>query len=330
MTHRRPRPARSPITVAGPVVGRRSLAALAGTGIVALGAAACSNDDPLKSDSGSGSGSGGSDGGGSGEIIVGSQQYYSNEIIAELFAQALEGSGATVKRQYQIGQREVYVPELQKGTLDVIPEYLGNLLQYLDESAAKGTADDLAKGLEKALDDGLRALPYAEATDQDSYTVTKDFASQNSLKDIGDLAGISDLKIAANPEFEERPYGPKGAKSDYGVDITVVPVSDSGGPLTLKSLMDGKVQVADLYTSDPAIVKNDLVPLEDPKVMVLPENVVPIVSDKVDDDGAAAIKKVTDALSTDELIALNTRSVDEKADSATIAKAWLKDKGIAK
>jgi osmoprotectant transport system substrate-binding protein len=328
MTHRRIRPT-SPVGPTGPVVGRRSLAALAGTGLVALGAAACSNDDPLKSDSGSGSGS--SDGGGgAGEIVVGSQQYYSNEIIAELFAQALEGAGATVKRQFQIGQREVYVPELQKGTIDVIPEYLGNLLQYLDESAAKGTADDLAKGLDAALDDGLRALPYAEATDQDSYTVTKDFASQHSLKEIGDLAAIGDLSIAANPEFEERPYGPKGAKEDYGVDITVVPVSDSGGPLTLKSLVDGKVQVADLYTSDPAIVKNDLVPLEDPKVMVLPENVVPIVSKKVDDAGTAAIKKVTDAFTTDELIALNTRSVDEKADSATIAKAWLKEKGIAK
>lgn len=328
MIHRRIRTTR-PADPTGPVVDRRSLAALAGTGLVTLGAAACSSDDPLKS--GSGSGSGSSDGGGStGEIVVGSQQYYSNEIIAELFAQALEGSGATVKRQYQIGQREVYVPELQKGTIDVIPEYLGNMLQYLDESAAKGTAEDLAKGLEKALDDGLRALPYAEATDQDSYTVTKDFASQNSLKGIGDLAGISDLSIAANPEFEERPYGPKGAKKDYGVEITVVPVSDSGGPLTLKSLLDGKVQVADLYTSDPAIAKNDLVPLEDPKVMVLPENVVPIVSKKVDDAGAAAIKKVTDALTTDELIALNTRSVDEKADSATIAKDWMKEKGLGK
>jgi osmoprotectant transport system substrate-binding protein len=327
MTRRRP----TVPTARGPLLRRRSLAALAGTSVIAAGAAACSNEDPLAEDSDSGSGgSGGSDGGGaSGDIVVGSQQYYSNEIIAELFAQALESTGATVERQYQIGQREVYVPELEKGSIDVMPEYLGNLLQYLDDSAAKGTADDLAEGLGSALPDGLRALPYAEATDQDSYATTEEFASQNSLKEIGDLAGQDDLKIAANPEFEERPYGPEGAKSEYGVDITVVPVSDSGGPLTLKALMDGEVQVADIYTADPSIVKNDLVVLEDPKVMVLPENVVPIVSEKVDDDGAAAIKKVTDALTTEELITLNTRSVDEKADAATIAKDWMKDKGLS-
>ncbi|PWH06193.1 glycine/betaine ABC transporter [Brachybacterium endophyticum] len=317
----------------GAVIGRRSLASAAGVGIIAAGVAACSNEDPLAKDSESAKGgdSSASDGGGkSGAIVVGSQQYYSNEIIAELFAQALESAGAKVERQYQIGQREVYVPELKKGSLDVMPEYLGNLLQYLDEKAAKGTAEDLAEGLSSALPDGLRALPYAKATDQDSYSTTQEFASQNSLKEIGDLAGQKDLKIAANPEFEERPYGPKGAKSQYDVDISVVPVSDSGGPLTLKALMDGKVQIADIYTADPSIVKNDLVVLEDPKVMVLPENVVPIVSEKVDDKGAAAIKKVTDALTTEELIKLNTRSVDDKTDSKTIAKDWLEKKKLLK
>ena len=317
--------------MAAPRPTRRSFAALAGGGLLAAGAAACSNADPLadpSSDAGSGS-DGGSDGGGaSGALVIGSQQYYSNEIIAELFAQVIEKSGASVERQYQIGQREVYMPELESGAIDLLPEYLGNLLQYLDESAATGTADELATALGSALPDGLRVLPYAEATDQDSYTTTKDFASQQQLASIADLSGVKDLKIAANPEFEERPYGPKGAKEVYGVDVSVVPVSDSGGPLTLQALLDGTTQLADIYTADPSIAKNDLVTLEDPESMILPQNVAPLVSSRIDDTAAAAIKTVTDALTTEELIALNTKSVDEQQDSATIAKAWLTEKGL--
>ena len=317
--------------MAAPRPTRRSFAALAGGGLLAAGAAACSNADPLadpSSDAGSGS-DGGSDGGGaSGALVIGSQQYYSNEIIAELFAQVIEKSGASVERQYQIGQRDVYMPELESGAIDLLPEYLGNLLQYLDESAATGTADELATALGSALPDGLRVLPYAEATDQDSYTTTKDFASQQQLASIADLSGVKDLKIAANPEFEERPYGPKGAKEVYGVDVSVVPVSDSGGPLTLQALLDGTTQLADIYTADPSIAKNDLVTLEDPESMILPQNVAPLVSSRIDDTAAAAIKTVTDALTTEELIALNTKSVDEQQDSAPIAKAWLTEKGL--
>lgn len=303
-----------------PRLPRRSLLALAGGG-AAVGLAACSNADPLaEEDGGSGAASG--------ALVVGSQQYYSNEIIAELFAQVLEEAGFEVERQYQIGQREVYVPELESGAIDLLPEYLGNLLQYLGDADATGTAAQLEDSLAEVLPEGLRTLPFAEATDQDSYTTTSAFAQENSLTEIGDLSGIDDLQIAANPEFEERPYGPQGAEEVYDVQVTVVPVSDSGGPLTVQALLDGTVQLADIYTADPSIAANDLVTLEDPASMILPQNVVPIASERIDEDAAAAIAGVTEALTTGELISLNTRSVDEQLDSATIASDWLTAKGL--
>ncbi|NMD47216.1 MAG: glycine/betaine ABC transporter, partial [Propionibacterium sp.] len=92
------------------------IAALLATAALAL--TACSSSNPLGS---AGPASPASSGGGT--LIVGSQQYYSNEIIAELYAQALESKGYTINRQYQIGQREVYLPELQAGKIDVFPEY---------------------------------------------------------------------------------------------------------------------------------------------------------------------------------------------------------------
>src|SRR5690606_6256380 len=94
---------------------RRHLLGALGLGGIALGAAACGSSDPFEEGDTGGTGGNGSDGGGEsggGTIAIGSQAYYSNEIIAELFAQVLEGEGLTVDRQYQIGQREVYMPEL--------------------------------------------------------------------------------------------------------------------------------------------------------------------------------------------------------------------------
>ena len=313
---------------------RRHLLAAIGAGGVTLGAAACGTSDPFEDGDGTaegGNGSGGSDDGGSGAggtIVIGSQAYYSNEIVAELFAQALEAGGFTVDRQYQIGQREVYMPELESGALDVLPEYIGNLLQHYDPEAASATPEEIHTALGEALPDGLRLLPFAEATDQDSYTTTSDFAAENSLTAIGDLAGIEGLQIAANSEFEVRPYGPEGVKEVYDVDVSVVPVEDSGGPLTVQALTDGDVQLANIYTSDPAIAANDLVVLEDPEALILPQNVVPVVSENVDETAEAAMTAVIEALTAEDLIELNRRSVEDQASSADIAAQWLGEKGL--
>lgn len=301
------------------------LAALGGVGVLA----GCSTSNPLQTPAAPGTAAATASASGGGTLVVGSQQYYSNEIVAELYAQALEKAGYTVTRQFQIGQREVYLPELETSKVDVIPEYTGNLLQYYDKEAKVTDAASVATALEKALPDGLRALKAAEASDQDSYTVTKAFADEHGLKAIGDLAKAPQpVKLAANSEFQSRPYGPSGAKATYGVDIELVQVEDSGGPLTVRALKDGTVQVADLYTADPTIAKEGFVILDDPEGLILPQNVVPLVSAKVDDAAAAAIEAVNAKLSVDELQKLNARSVDEQARSADIAMDWLAAQGL--
>ncbi len=296
-----------------------SLVALGGLAVVA----GCSNSSPLQSSpAASGSGSGGT-------LVVGSQQYYSNEIIAELYAQALEKAGYTVSRQYQIGQREVYIPEIEAGKIDVFPEYSGNLLQYYDKNTTAKDADAIAVALGQKLPPSLRVLTAAAASDQDSITVTRTFADAHQLKAIGDLTKAPQpLTIAANSEFAKRPYGPQGLKATYGVDVTLVPVEDSGGPLTVKALKDGTVQLADIYTADPAIAREGFVILDDPLHLILPQNVVPLVSKKVDTKAAAAVEAVNAKLTVADLQALNARSVTEQKKSAEIASTWLKDKGL--
>ncbi len=309
---------------------RRSALALAA--VAALTLTGCGSPDPLGGEdaaSGSPSGTGGTGGAGD-TLVIGSQQYYSNEIIAELYAQALEAEGYTVQREYQIGQREVYLPEVESGAIDVMPEYSGNLLQYYDAEATATSPADVHAALAEVLPEGLRPLERAEATDQDSYNVTRQFAEQHSLSSLADLQNVDEpLKVAANSEFETRPYGPEGLKSAYGVDVTVVPVEDSGGPLTVKALVDGDVQLADIYSADPSIQTQDLVTLKDPENLILPQNVTPIASDAVDEEAAAVIEAVNAKLTAQELIGLNRQSVEDQASSADIAKEWLAGQGLS-
>jgi osmoprotectant transport system substrate-binding protein len=297
-----------------------ALAAVAVGATVAL--AGCASGDPLD---------GGSDGGdGSSEpSVVGSQDYYSNEIIAELYAQALEENGFTVDRQFRIGQREVYVPEIESGAIDVFPEYTGNLLQYYVPDTTATTSDDVYAELEGALPDGLRVLEQSPATDQDSYNVTREFSEANGVTSLADLADVTTpITLGGNSELESRPYGPDGLASVYGVEVGFTPIEDSGGPLTLKALVDDQVQMVNIYSADPNIAANDLVTLEDPEGLFRASNVVPVVSDKVTDEIAEVINTVSAALTAEDLVALNSLSVNEQQSAEQIASDWLAEQSL--
>jgi osmoprotectant transport system substrate-binding protein len=206
--------------------------AVAGTAVAALALAGCASSDPLTGDDGASE-----EPGGSSTIVIGSQAYYSNEIIAEIYAQALEGAGFDVDRNFNIGQRDAYMPSLEDGSIDLFPEYTGNLLQFFEPDATATTPDDVYAALQEALPDGLTVLDQSPATDQDSYNVTADFAAENNLTSIGDLAGIDGLVLGGAPELEERPYGPTGLKDVYGVDVTF----EATGDTTVDELVAGNI-----------------------------------------------------------------------------------------
>ncbi|MBB1511741.1 ABC transporter substrate-binding protein [Tessaracoccus sp. MC1627] len=257
-------------------------------------------------------------------IVIGSQDYYSNEIIAEIYAQALESAGHEVVREFRIGQREVYVPEIESGAIDLFPEYSGPLLQYWEPDTQARLADEVYAALRDATPEGLRLLDQSPATDQDSYTVTRAFAEQWGLETIADLAAVSEpLTLGGNSEGEARPNGPSGLEAAYGVSVAFTPIEDGGGPLTVKALQDGDIQLAIIYTADPSMQKNDLVSLEDTEGLFLASHVVPVASDDIDDEAAAIINAISAAMSADDLVGLNLRSVDEELAPAQIAADWL-------
>ncbi|QNA91307.1 MULTISPECIES: ABC transporter substrate-binding protein [unclassified Microbacterium] len=300
---------------------RKSRLALAGgvSLVAALVLAGCASSNPLDAPT---------DDAGSGEsetIVIGSQAYYSNEIIAEIYAQALEAADFDVDRQFNIGQRDAYMPDVESGAIDVFPEYTGNLLEYLDKDATATSPDDVYAALQDALPDGLTALDYADASDQDTYTVLKSFADENGLTSIGDLSKVTTpVTIGAAPEFEQRPYGPAAAKEVYGVDLAF----SATGPTTLESLLAGKIQVADIYSADPAFQTQDIVALEDPENIILASNVVPIVSDDVADGVADVINAISAKLTAEELVALNVQSTVDQKSASDIATQWLADNDL--
>jgi osmoprotectant transport system substrate-binding protein len=276
--------------------------------------AGCASGDPL--DSGAS--------GAKETIVVGSQDYYSNEIIAEIYAQALEAAGYEIQRDFRIGQREAYLPEIEAGRIDLFPEYTGPLLLVWEPDTAGGTADEIYEALVEAAPDGLRVLDQSDASDQDSYVVTRDFADQYGVTTIADLASVPvPITLGGNSEGENRPIGPAGLKSTYGVDVAFTPIEDGGGPLTVKALLDDQVQLAVIYTASPSMASADLVALEDPDGFMLASHVVPLASDKLDAAAAAIIDKISAAMSAADLVSLNTESVETQAPAATIAAAWL-------
>ncbi|GAA3798643.1 ABC transporter substrate-binding protein [Cellulomonas soli] len=297
---------------------------LAALAVACLALTACASNDPLAAPAEAGTADA------SATIVIGSQDYYSNEIIAEVYAQALEAAGYAVDRQFRIGQREAYLPEIEDGTIDLFPEYTGPLLQYWVPDTSARLADDVYAALADATPDGLRVLDQSPATDQDSYMVTRAFADQWGLTTIDDLAKVATpLTLGGNSEGETRPNGPAGLKSTYGIDVGFTPIEDGGGPLTVKALQDDDIQLAIIYTADPSVRKNNLVALEDTQGLFLASHVVPLASDDVDAGAAAVIDEISATMTADELVGLNARSVDEELPAATIATDWLTEHDLS-
>jgi len=262
--------------------------------------------------------------GSSDTIVVGSQGYYSNEIIAEIYSQALEAAGYEVERRYQIGQRDAYVPELESGAVTVFPEYTGNLLQFYSPDTLATKPDEVFAELQEALPEGLSALAMSSATDQDSYNVTAEFAAANNLTSIADLAGVSGLILGGNAELEERPYGPMGLLETYGVTVAF----DATGDATVEALNSGVINLANVYSADPRIAEFGLITLADTEGLILASNVVPIVNSALAEELAAVLDPISKALTPEGLLALNLRSVSEQLSSAEIAATWLADNGF--
>ncbi|HPX36587.1 MAG TPA: ABC transporter substrate-binding protein [Mycobacterium sp.] len=269
-------------------------------------------------------------------VVVGSADFPESKIVAEIYAQALTANGFTVGRQFGIGSRETYVPALRDHSIDLVPEYTGNLLQFFDPKSTVTTPDQVELALYRALPGDLAILSPAPADDTDTVTVTAATANKWNLKTIADLAAHSaEVKFGAPSEFLNRAQGLAGLKARYGLDVkpdNFVAISDGGGPATVRALVDGTVTAANIFSTSPAIPQNKLVVLADPKNNFLPGNVVPLVSSqKMSDDLKRILNAVSGRLTTGALTELNTAvSGNSGVDPDEAARKWVRDNGFDK
>ena len=202
-------------------------------------------------------------------MVVGSANFPESELLAEIYAGALKAKGVTVSTKLNIASRETYVPALENGEIDLIPEYTGGFSKYLSADADTSTEEAALASLKSLLPENLTALEPSAAQDKDSITVTRATADKYSLKTIEDLAPVAgEFVLGGPPEWKNRALGVPGLKKTYGLTFKDFKALDVAGPLTVQALKNGQVQAANLFTTDPSIKANDFVSLEDTKQLL--------------------------------------------------------------
>jgi len=296
------------------------LAGIAAAAAIAL--TACSGGDPMSSDPGS-------TGGEPGKIIVGSADFAESQLLATIYSRALQNAGVEVEEKLNIGSREVYLEALRDGSINLLPEYNGSLLNELDGEADSSDPDSIRAQLDELLaPEGIIVLDEAEAENTDTLVVVPDVAAEHGLVDISDLEPIAhELTLAGPAEWKSRFEGMPGLQEVYGLEFGEFKVLDAGGPLTLAALQNGQAQLGDMFSSDPAIAENDLVALVDDQGLFPPANILPVIrEDAATDEVTAILNRISAALTTEQLMQMNGR-VAAGDDIGAIADDWLSEQG---
>lgn len=259
-------------------------------------------------------------------IVVGSANFPENVLLAQMYASALTAKGVKVSTKLNIGSRETYIPALQDGSIDLLPEYNGALLSYFSKTPKATDPQGVYDELKAALPKDLALLEQSAAEDKDTLTVTKETAAKYSLTSIADLTGKSaNLVMGAGPEFKSRRAGLVGLKDVYGLTFKQFKPLDVGGPLTISALKGGQIDVANIFSTDSAIVTNGFVTLADPKNLFLAQNIVPVVTaTKVSPTVTSALNALSAKLTTEVLTAELKKVQVDKQEPATVADAWVK------
>jgi osmoprotectant transport system substrate-binding protein len=283
-------------------------------------------------------------GGAGGTILIGSAGFYESALMAEIYAQVLEANGFTVERQLEIGPRDVTLPSLIDGEIDMMPEYIGSTLEFLVRQAgdpageASGDPAATAEALAaRAEEEGLTVLGYTEAQDSNAFVVRQDTADEHSLTQMSDLAAVqTELTWGLPPECETNPLCGGALTDTYGIDFATIEVVELGacGAEIATALNEGAVDIGELCSTQPDIVSFGFVVLEDDQATQPAENIAPIFNTASLDEvgGAEALAAILDpvsaAMDTETLTELNVRVGVEQEDYDVVATDWLTENGL--
>ena len=292
-----------------------------------LGLAACGGgSDPLDTDSPPESTDGGTETATTGDdgepIVVGSADFSESILMAHIYAGALNAAGINATTNTGIGSREIYLRALEDGSVDVIPEYTGALGFFYDDAFSETDPDAVYDAVQELLPEEFTMLARSEAEDNDSLTVTAETAQEHGLTTIADLADVAgEMTLGAPPEFQSRPQGIPGLESTYG--LTFAAFQPLTGNALVQALVNGQIQVANIFTTDPAIVVNDLVVLEDTESLFGSQNMVPLVRTEDADRVREVLDAVSAALTTEKVSAMLEQTDVQQRNPEDVAREFL-------
>lgn len=310
--------------------------ALIGSVALLMAAAACGGDDPLdESDSGDGNTAEQK-----GSLVVGGQDFTEMKVMAAMYAEVLTNAGYDVETKL-VTTRDVYVPELIKGNVDVVPDYLAGMADFLNatvngEDAESITSNDPNATLEGltplAEGEGITMLQPSQATDQNAFFVTQDFADDNGVATISDVAALGEpITLAAAEDCEGRSDCEGGLTGVYGIDIAEVLPLGFGTQQTKEAVKDGEAQMGLTGTTDGSLEQEGLVLLEDDLGIQPAQNLIPAVnSDFLADnpDVEEVLNQLSTTLTTEDLATLNAQVDLERKKPEDVANAYLTEKGL--
>lgn len=287
--------------------------AVAATLTLGLGACASASPDPFSS------------GGDGKSIVVGSANFSENIILAEVYAQSLERAGYKVDRRLDIGSRDILYGQMGECKIQVAPEYNGALLNYLDPKATTQDADKVFTELETKVADKLKVLPVSAAQDTNALVMQRAKMDQLNIDEVSDLqATAPELTIGAPPEFEARNDGLAGLKSNHGIAFKSFKPLDYSGPITLAALRNSDIDVGLLFSTTPDLAKGDLVALKDPQGVLGVNNVLPLICEEaVDAKAQEVLNGISEKMTTEDLIKMNSAYTFDKKNADAIATSWI-------
>jgi osmoprotectant transport system substrate-binding protein len=316
---------------------RRALG-LAAASVLLLATAACGGDS-LES---SGTDNDGGDAGNAdkGSVVVGGQDFTESQVLAAIYAQVLENEGYSVETKL-VTTRDVYLPELSSGGVDIVPDYLAGITDYLNTEKNGADADLVSSNDPEATlealkplaeEQGIAILPPSDATDQNAFFVTKEFADANSLTTLSDFAALGKpIKLGAPPDCEGRADCEGGLTDVYGFQISEIVPLDFGSAQVKDAVSNGEVDLGETGTTDGSLEGLGLVLLEDDKGIQPAQNLTPAVNADFlaeNPDLEDVFNELSAALTTDDLAAMNLAVDVERQKPEDVAAQFLEDKGL--
>jgi osmoprotectant transport system substrate-binding protein len=266
-------------------------------------------------------------------IIIGSTNFEEQAIVSNIWADVLKKAGYNVTVEPALGTRSIVVPAIEKGQIDLEPDYAASLLGYLHNGEVLPAAGEISTAVpadQKALASfGVTVLPATKALDTNVFTVTKATASKDHLTTISSLKPYaSNITLGGPPECPTFALCEPGLKKVYGLTFAGFKSLDEGGPLSVAALKNGEVQVVELDSSSGIIATNNFVALTDNKHLEGADYIVPVIRKSVDTAGVAKALDAIDAkLTTAAITKLNLDVNNQQEQPAAVAQTWVNSVG---